>query len=251
MSSALASARKRSIPQQSVLSSPSFAPQQQKQVSNIPGQNPNQASGQGQGAQLTLPQIIDIYGRRILQLEKQVEELKNGTQTVASTPVIASPPVIASTPVIASPSVSNQPVIDLSKQFKTLFDEHIKEFAGKEFVPLVSELNSRHDILAQEIVELKNLLLNLQSFTMTTHKKILDIALEPFNSTEPTTGDNILDDANADKYDANDGIKDSSTVEEDDPSDEEILASLEKSLKSIPEEYETSETPVFSFQEKI
>jgi len=216
MSSALASARKRSIPQPG-----QQPPLPGKTVGSAPTPVSNTPTG-GNG-QLTLNQIIDIYGRRILQLEKQVLELSgNGAKVVApSAPSATSAPLDLAKHVEPVVARLVEPLVAAS------IETRLKDFAGKEFVPMIEELNSRNELLAKEIVELKDLLLNLQSFTMTTHKKILDIALEPFVSEQvgATPGDNILDDV-------------APVPAEVDEEHEAILADLEKSLASIPEEFE-------------
>jgi hypothetical protein len=240
MSSALASARKRSIPQPG-----QQPPLPGKTIGSAPTPvgktsvgNPSTAPTGGNG-QLTLAQIIDVYGRRILQLEKQVLEINpvsvsRGSVDPASLAKLVSEIVeskLAGSKFTETKSVDSKPA-ESEESIDSKIDARLKEFALKEIVPIVEELNARNEVLAREIVELKDLLLNLQSFTMTTHKKILDIALEPFegigsNEVGTTHGDNILDDVQ-------EGVEENEVDEEH----AAILAELEKSLLSIPEEYE-------------
>jgi len=236
MSSALASARKRSIPQpgqQPPLPGKTIG---QVQTNGVNASNGNPANAPTGGGQLTLAQIIDVYGRRILQLEKQVLELSGNPLPNATGGRVGVDPASLAAVVIAQVSSvidakiagANDSRLDESVDSKIteLVEARLKDFASREFVPVMEELNSRHEVLAKEILELKDLLLNLQSFTMTTHKKILDIALEPFEIVGTTQGDNILDDIQ-------EGVD-----EEVDEEHASILADLEKSLASIPEEYE-------------
>jgi hypothetical protein len=240
MSSALASARKRSIPQPG-----QQPPLPGKTIGSAPTPvgktsvgNPSNVPTGGNG-QLTLAQIIDVYGRRILQLEKQVLEINpvsvsRGSVDPASLAKLVSDIVeskLAGSKFTETKSVDSKSA-ESEESIDSKIDARLKEFALKEIVPIVEELNARNEVLAREIVELKDLLLNLQSFTMTTHKKILDIALEPFegigsNEVGLVQGDNILDDVQ-------EGVEENEVDEEH----AAILAELEKSLLSIPEEYE-------------
>jgi len=233
MSSALASARKRSMapPPPSPLR-PGFVPPQQ-------GSAPQQQGGVAPTAPLTLPQIIDIYGRRLLQIEKHIASSS------------------------ASASDSAVPKIDekeLSKQVESLVEGHLTTFVEKEWVPLVEEWNTRHEMLAEEITSLKELLLNLQNFTLVTHKKLLDIALEPFSTSEEEDitvhhndenilaggnnilagGNNILAGGNNILAGGNNILAGGNNILDEEPeeSHESIQSYLEEALKSIPEEYE-------------
>ena len=238
MSSALASARKRSIPQPG-----QQPPLPGKTIGSAPANGGNPSNGNpsnvptGGGGQLTLAQIIDVYGRRILQLEKQLSELNPVSASQGSVGVDPASLTKLVSGIVDSKLAESKPAesIDSKKAesaelFDSKIDARLKDFALKEIVPIVEELNARNEVLAREIVELKDLLLNLQSFTMTTHKKILDIALEPFETigqVGTTQGDNILDDIQ-------EGVEENEVDEEH----AAILAELEKSLLSIPEEYE-------------
>lgn len=98
--------------------------------------NPAQ-SAQSANAALTLPQVIALVDRRLIALEQYVKTKKD---------------VDAQQPGKATSSVESSPVID----------------------SIVDEFNSRYTILAEEIENLKNIVLNLQSYTMEVNKTLLE-----------------------------------------------------------------------------
>lgn len=93
---------------------------------------------QSANAGLTLPQVIALVDRRLIALEQYVKTQKEAD---AKHPE----PVTTST-------VESSPVID----------------------SVVDEFNSRYTILAEEIENLKNIVLNLQSYTMEVNKTLLE-----------------------------------------------------------------------------
>lgn len=158
MSSALASARKRSLPQppspgptnsRSTQPAKQLTPQQQQLAAQISGQpyvQPTQTQVPT-GTQLTLPQVIDIYGRRILQLEKTVAELS-----------------------VAQPLAQKQqqPVLQQQPQIVAQTATPLQQ------KPLFDEMNARYELLAQEIANLKDIVLHLQDYTMSVNKRLLE-----------------------------------------------------------------------------
>jgi hypothetical protein len=98
-----------------------------------PPQPPNQQNMQSGG--LTLPQVIQIVDRRLIQLEKFMNENK---------------------------------------------DKPVEEGGeGEKEIPLqlkdvVEEFDKRYEMLAEEIVNLKNIVISLQSFTMEVNKTMLE-----------------------------------------------------------------------------
>jgi hypothetical protein len=233
MSSALASARKRSMapPPPSPLRQGSVPSNQTPPVSN-----PGSVNTTATNAQLTLPQIIDIYGRRLLHIEKQMESgvLSNNNNVT-----------------LTAPKIDEE---DLTKRVDSSVQSQLNTFVEKEWIPLVDEWNARHELLVQEITSLKDLLLNLQNFTLGTHKKLLDIALEPFTNTESEseqmldTDENILNSSSENVLASSEIILGNSgqNILDDEPeeSHESIQQYLEQALKSIPEEYELNNDAV-------
>jgi hypothetical protein len=104
---------------------------------------------------LTLPQVINIIDNRLIKLEAFVKE--------SSTTMNESPQVDTS-----SPSV--------------------------EVSQWIGEFNNRFEILAEEIGNLKDIVLKLQSYTMEVNKTLLDERIHVFSdlTTKNTVGENIV-----------------------------------------------------------
>jgi len=128
MSSALAAARKRrGAPQPDN----SFQPNTQQQQQQQQQQNVN-ANG------LTLPQVISIIDKRLIQLETFMKSSKEqNTQ-------------------------NNATVETSSNSFNEQFNQ------------IISEYNSRFELLAEEIGNLKDIVLKLQSYTMEVNKSLME-----------------------------------------------------------------------------
>ena len=139
MSQALASARKRRAP-----TNPSPVPISANQPSNN-----NETSQPG----LTLPQVISLIDRRLINLETYVntQQIENEKNVLNNN---------------SEDNTSGQSVyVDYTNDIIKLND-NINEIA--------TEFNTRYDILANEILDIKNMLLKLQSFTMEVNKSLLE-----------------------------------------------------------------------------
>ena len=88
---------------------------------------------------LTLPQVISLVDKRLITLETFMRESQNGPSTSVS----------ASTS--ASTSVSEDAVNQLADEF-----------------------NSKFEMLAQEVADLKDIVLKLQSYTMDVNKTLFE-----------------------------------------------------------------------------
>jgi hypothetical protein len=112
---------------------------------SAPGTNqlgqPNQSANVG----LTLPQVISLVDRRLITLETFMKE----SQT-------------------ARPSETTKSV--------SFGDEGEIAYQGEipsNLTEVLEEYNSRFDMLAEEIANLKNIVLNLQSYTMDVNKVLM------------------------------------------------------------------------------
>lgn len=94
-----------------------------------------QLNASNKNAGLTLPQVIAVIDTRLISLESFVKETKQNPVS----------------------SVSNS-VLNV--------DNNLNEF--------ISEIQSRYEILAQEIAEVKDIVLKLQSYTMDVNKTLLE-----------------------------------------------------------------------------
>jgi hypothetical protein len=113
-----------------------------------PGANPAQAQSQDQpnvnSAGLTLPQVIAVIDRRLINLETFVKESKSQPQPQQVT--------LSSVP-------------ENSDQFSELFEEY----------------NHRFEVLADEIANMKDIVLKLQSYTMDVNKALMDERIHVFS----------------------------------------------------------------------
>jgi hypothetical protein len=92
---------------------------------------------------LTLPQVISLVDKRLITLETFMRESHNGASTSVSLSTSAS--------TFASTSVSENAVNQLADEF-----------------------NSKFEILAQEVADLKDIVLKLQTFTMDVNKTLFE-----------------------------------------------------------------------------
>ena len=99
------------------------------------------------GAGLTLPQVIALVDKRLVNLETFMKETK-----AQSTKPSAQPSVPA--PSVPLPSVP-LPSAELDDA-------------------LVEEINTKFELLATEVAELKDMIVKLQSFTMEVNKKMFE-----------------------------------------------------------------------------
>ena len=101
-------------------------------------QQPVQNSQSVQSSQpvgLTLPQVISLVDKRLVTLEKFMKETKE-----------------------QPPSIIEQPSVDIPANL----------------TDILNEFNERHEILANEIGALKNTIIQLQTYTMSVNKMLLE-----------------------------------------------------------------------------
>jgi hypothetical protein len=108
---------------------------------------------------LTLPQVIQIVDNRLIVLEKFMNETKNG-----------------------SVAVPQQMTSDIDSDPTTPVD----------ITDVIEEFDSRYKMLAEEITNLKNIVLSLQSYTMEVNKTLLEERVRIFSDLDkPPTPINI------------------------------------------------------------
>jgi hypothetical protein len=116
-----------------------------------PGANPAQSQSQDQpnvnSAGLTLPQVIAVIDRRLINIETFVKESKS--QSLPQ----------------QQQQVNLAPVPENSEQFSELFEEY----------------NHRFEVLADEIANMKDIVLKLQSYTMDVNKALMDERIHVFS----------------------------------------------------------------------
>lgn len=117
-----------------------------------PVQQTQSAQNQGQpSAGLTLPQVIAVIDKRLITLE---EFVKSQQQSDVSADIRETE---------SSPAVAE----------------------------IIEEFNSRYTILAEEIDNLKNIVLNLQSYTMNVNKTLLEERIQVLSDTDIAPRKNI------------------------------------------------------------
>jgi len=118
------------------------APASVQEPAPRPGQpQPGQLSPNMNQVGLTLPQVIALVDTRLTRLETFVSESKKTNESGSKN--------------------------ELSQDSETLMEsESVKSF--------MSDFNSRFDALAEEIANMKNIVLSLQSYTMDVNKVLMD-----------------------------------------------------------------------------
>lgn len=112
------------------------APNEPIRPSPLMPQQPIQQQQQQPATGLTLPQVISLVDKRLTTLEKHMNESKMSTFQ------------------------SSEPSLSANEVPSNLTE-------------ILDEFNARHELLANEIGTLKNLVMNLQSYTMDVNKMLL------------------------------------------------------------------------------
>lgn len=119
---------------------PNAEPPQPQIQNNRPNGQPN---GQPQG--LTLPQVISLVDKRLVTLETFMTETKN----------------------------SNFQNLQNMQNVQNVQSKVPENAIPSNLTEILDEFNSRHELLADEIGSLKNLVMSLQSYTMDVNKMLL------------------------------------------------------------------------------
>jgi predicted P-loop ATPase len=100
----------------------------------------NNLNTQSQPSGLTLPQVIQVIDKRLLNLERFMNETRG--------------------------SSSNNIEIKQNGEISDSIQNELKE--------IVDEFDKRYELLAEEIVSIKNIVLSLQSYTMDVNKVLME-----------------------------------------------------------------------------
>jgi hypothetical protein len=119
-------------------------------INQLPPSNMPQTSG------FTLPQVISLIDTRLVTLEKFMRESKENPLTNQ-----------------VSNSDYNQNNIQYNIQEKQNFTA-IESVSVNDFNTIINEFNSRFELFAHEISEMKDIVLKLQSYTMDVNKTLLE-----------------------------------------------------------------------------
>lgn len=121
-------------------------------------QSVNTQSANTQPSGLTLPQVIALVDRRLIALEQHVKTQQE------------------------TPAQKNETVV-------------VESTANLDAI--VEEFNSRYTILAEEIENIKNIVLNLQSYTMEVNKTLLEERVRVLSDIEHPTQTLKIDNSRA------------------------------------------------------
>lgn len=179
MSSALSSAKNRRTNPQPVIppgKNNEFQQQGSRQLppsSNPPPVANNQVSG------LSLQQVIEIYGRRLNQLEAFMTKSQS-QQQVENVPPVRDALGNSGASLAQIQELIHAKIRDYNDQLYTELQplrDGLQQQAEKQTVVSeadFSEFHSRCQMLAEEIFQLKDTVLKLQEFTMSVNKQLLE-----------------------------------------------------------------------------
>ena len=153
-------------------SSPS--PSQPRVGNSLPPSSSSPNGNHTKSAQgLTLPQVIQLLDVRLINLEKFVNEVKNDPATVLGLTIVPSPEDL--------PPVSNDTPQQNNYNQKSVSFEN-DETPNNTDIPdvkqIYEEFDKRYEMLAEEIIHIKNIVLNLQSYTMDVNKLLMEERLQ-------------------------------------------------------------------------
>lgn len=163
MNSNAAARKRRAPPQVNELPPP---PLQTRQFS-APGSAANAAAGSVGGAALTLPQVINVIDKRIIALENFVKTAGEGSAFAVGT---------AGAGAGAGGAVGTSAG---ALENSALLQSVIQEFSA------------RFDILAEEIGNLKDTVLKLQTYTMDVNKMLVDERIKVLSDFDNQIGLNL------------------------------------------------------------
>jgi hypothetical protein len=146
MSQSLAAAKKRRAGIQ-----PTDPVATSKQISQNSMQSQSTTSNMQNG--LTLSQVIQVVDKRLVILETFMKENKSS---------------------LIPNLIPKQNHVSFSDENKNNTNESIENENMADFQEIVDEFNERFGMLANEISELKDIVLNLQSYTMNVNKMLLE-----------------------------------------------------------------------------
>ena len=152
--SAAAIARKRraessAVNQNSIpsASNPSVGPNANPNVNSSPNNNPSRTPTTG----LTLPQVISVIDTRLIVLENFMKETKQSSENI---------------------TMNSNPISSNDNQGQ---DQEQGQGQDQSFQNhVIEEFETRFDILAGEIADLKDIVLKLQTYTMDVNKTLLE-----------------------------------------------------------------------------
>lgn len=145
MSSANAAAKKRRAP--ASIEPPAPPPQNRMAQPQSPGPSMNSPG-------LTLPQVIALIDKRLVHLETfVVDSKKNGLAHQVSAQQVSSQQVFAQSSSVHQQGSTHPASLQLDQ---------------------IDDFNTRFDALADEIANMKNIVLSLQSYTMDVNKVLME-----------------------------------------------------------------------------
>jgi hypothetical protein len=123
---------------------------------------------------LTLPQVISVFDNRLILLEKFMNDAKQNTTNNMSNIVNNVQTLPNTTDVNTSQEKPNYNAVE--------------NVSINDFNTIINEFNSRFELFAHEIADLKDIVLKLQSYTMDVNKLLLE---DKVNSILLVTNNNL------------------------------------------------------------
>jgi hypothetical protein len=124
------------------------------QPQNMAQGNPNMSGG------LTLPQVIQLVDRRLIVLEKFMADSRATVQASGEQP---------------------QTYSEEGQLEEQVIPDNISE--------VLSEFDKRYEMLAEEIINIKNIVLSLQTYTMDVNKMLLEERVRILSDIDETMGE--------------------------------------------------------------
>jgi hypothetical protein len=136
-----------------------------------PGYTPSnsQTSQTSQPSGFTLPQVISVIDSRLITLERFMRESKH------------NPSPLYNPDIIPDTTTKTENNIQYNIQEKHNFNT-IETVSVTDFNTIINEFNSRFELFAREIAEMKDIVVKLQSYTMDVNKTLLEERIQVFSN---------------------------------------------------------------------
>jgi len=175
--------------------------------SNSQPSTPSQTSQASQASQpsgFTLPQVISVIDNRLITLERFMRDSKQNPS-----PPVYNPDIIPPNPPNPDAATKTENNIQYNIQEKHNFNA-IESVSVSDFNTIINEFNSRFELFAREIAEMKDIVVKLQSYTMDVNKTLLEERIQVFsnlNSSSENISNNDLANTNNEMENTNNEIE--------------------------------------------
>lgn len=175
MSSALAAARKRRIPNEQAPPAPPTYGQNLQQTSQntaMPGKG------------LTLPQVISIVDKRLIKLEEFMKQYSESENVVMDESKISNNFNVVVDEFNERYSILAEEIESMKEVLNSTNNNVYDNTQNTNVNTILQELNTKYANLEHDIYSMKDMLLKLQSFTMEVNKTLVDERIRIFSDFE-------------------------------------------------------------------